>query len=98
MTQICLRYVSSLEKWDDLNIYKGQSNISVSPALQPNNHPDIVSARIEYPGKSELCNAENTKGKQYKYDSQGPGQPIALLLFFVAVRTTLLVTWNSKPC
>ena len=36
MSQICLL---PRERLDDLSTYKGQSNISVSPALQPTKQP-----------------------------------------------------------
>ena len=47
MSQICHRYFQDMlqicllprERWDDLSIFKGLSNISVSPALQPSKQP-----------------------------------------------------------
>ena len=55
MSELCSIYMSDIcllpgERWDDLSIFKGESNISVSPTLQlnkqPFNHPNKEPIQI----------------------------------------------------
>ena len=65
MSDICLL---PGERWDDLSIFKGQSNISVSPTLQlnnqPSNHPDFFNNLLDWREWGNLEFGHNNQTRQ----------------------------------